>query len=140
MPLLYQKASYATKVSSDPAANVEHALTFDEPMLVQSFVAALVTDANVANRQVHFTLEDAAGRVYARFTAGGTQAASLTRQYSGQVANFAAPAVADTNFVVPIGGGVQGLYVPQGGVLRTVTTLFQATDNWGVLTVSGERV
>lgn len=126
---------FVVKTSSNPAADgSEISYTADRNLLVKTFHAALVTDGNAANRQVHFTFEDASGNVYARFVAGGTQAASLTRQYSGRPGEFAAPAVADTCFIVPIPNG--GVYLPAGGKIKTSTTSVQATDNWGPLTIS----
>lgn len=131
-------ASIITKVSSDPAGTgVEHSYTFDEDFLLVGFQTQLVTDANAANRQVHFTIEDASGNVYARVTAGGVQAASTTRQYSGLMANFSAPAVADTNFIIPI--GTVGIPVVRNGKIKTVTTAIQATDNYGTLQLVGQR-
>jgi hypothetical protein len=135
MPL--QKRNRVTIATTNPAAGSEHSYTFTEDALILSFVAALVTDANAANRQVHFTFEDSSGNVYARITAGGTHAASLTRQYSGLAVDFAAPAVADTNFVLPIGGN--GLYVAKGDKVKTITTNKQAGDDWGAIAFLGER-
>lgn len=128
----------AFKVAAVPAAGANCVLTSNEDLLIRAVFVALVTDANVANRQVHFTFENASGVVYARFTAGGTQAASLTRQYSGQPTLYASPAVADTNFVVAM--PPDGIVLPNGGKIKTVTTLIQATDAFGALTAYGERV
>lgn len=140
MAALNQRIAGVTKAAAVPAAGAEVALTADEPFFLQTFRVQLVSDANVANRQVRFTVEDAAGRIFAEFISGGTQAASLTRQYTGLQVNFTSPALVDTLFTVAIPAGPQGLYVPQGGVIRTKTTLIQAGDAYGALTVSGERV
>ncbi len=112
------KPQFAVKTSSDPAAGSEHAYTADEDVLVRKFHVALVTDANVANRQVEFTFEDAQGNVYARFVAGGTQAASLTRFYFGIEGDFASPAVANDVFQIPL--GKEGIFLPKGGKIKTV--------------------
>ncbi|HXJ64923.1 MAG TPA: hypothetical protein VNN79_14300 [Actinomycetota bacterium] len=125
---------FVVKTSPNSAAGAEVAFTAAQNLLVKTFHVALVTDANAANRQVHFTFEDAAGNVYARFVAGGTHAASLTRQYAGRPGEFAAPAVADTAFIIPIPNG--GIYLPNGGKIKTVTTAIQVGDDYGVLTVS----
>ena len=131
------KDAYGTAVSSDPAAQAEHAVTISGgPVILVGFSAALVTDANVANRQVKFSFEDASGRVFQYAVAGVTQAA-LTRQYAGRITNYASPAVADTLFVVSLPEG--GIWLPDGAVIRTITTNIQATDNWGVLTYQFKR-
>lgn len=132
------RAPYTVAVSSDPAGTgAEHSYTATERLLVKSFSATLVSDANAANRQVTFTFEDANGNVYARFTAGGTQAASLTRHYTARPGDYAAPAVADNVFVLTLPR--DGIFLPAGGKIKTSTTSVQATDNWGVLTLLAER-
>jgi hypothetical protein len=134
------KDNFGTAVSSDPAANTEHSITIsasDGPIILVGFSAALVTDANAANRQVKFSFEDASGRVFQYAVAGGTHAASLTRQYAGRCTGYASPAVADTLFVVSL--PEEGIWIPAGGVIKTITTNLQATDNWGALTYQFKR-
>jgi hypothetical protein len=131
-------AKSTIKVSNDPAGTgVEHSYTFTEDVIVYQWQTALVTDANVANRQTRFTFEDSNGNVYATYVAGGTQAASLTRQYTARPGEIAPPAVSDTVFLIPI--PAVGIFVPQGGKVKTVTTSIQATDNYGVLTLECGR-
>ena len=138
MPALFPTTlKFVVAQSADPAANTEISFTAAEDLLVRTFDLTLVTDANVANRQVKITVEDSAGNVYARLVAGGVQAASLTRRYSGVQGDFAAPAVQDDVFQIAL--GKDGLFVPKGGKIKTVTTNRQATDNFGALVLSAER-
>ena len=133
------KEAYGTAVSADPAATgAEHSITISNgPIILVGFSVALVTDANAANRQVKFSFEDASGRVFQYAVSGGTQAASLTRQYAGRIAEYASPAVADTLFTVSLPTG--GIWLPENAIIKTVTTSIQATDNWGVLTYQFKR-
>lgn len=128
---------FVVRKSSDPAANTEISYTVDEDLLIKSFDVSLVTDATVANRQVQITAEDADGNVYFRGVAGGVQAASLTRKYAARPGEYAAPAVADDVFVVPLPPG--GLFIPRNGKLKTATTARQSGDNFGALTLFAER-
>lgn len=128
---------YVVKQSANPAAGAEIAFTADEDLVIKSFDLELVTDATVQNRQVKFTIEDADGKVYFRAVAGGVQAASLTRQYAGRPGEYASPAVADTVFVVALPVG--GVFIPKNGKLKTSTTLIQAGDNFGALTLFARR-
>lgn len=125
--------------SSDPAATgAEHAYTATEDLIIKSFAVALVTDGNAANRQVNFTAEDSGGNIYWKAVAADVQAASVTRTYTAYAGYDVAPvAVEDTTFVLPL--PEEGLLLPKNGVLRTVTTSIQATDNYGKLVMFAER-
>lgn len=134
------KLPYTTKVSNDPAATgVEHSFVLDasSDLYVRYFFTTLVTDANVASRIVHFQGQDASGNVLWEVVAGGSQAASLTRKYVGLPIDIAPQAVNDNEFLISIPR--EGLFVPAGGKIVTITTAKQATDDYGVLTAFCER-
>lgn len=133
------KLPYTTKVSNDPAAGVEHSTVLDASadLYVRYLNVTLVTSATVANRQVHIQAQDASGNVIWEIAAGGTQAASLTNKYHCIPLDIAVPAVNDKLFLIPIPR--EGLFVPAGGKIVTVTTLIDAGDNYGVITAFCER-
>lgn len=64
-------------------------------------LAALTTTATVGNRQVDLRITDGTNTIIT-IAAGGTQAASLTRQYQYVIGEAAPAAVAGTLFVCPI--------------------------------------
>jgi len=135
---LYEHLNWGKQTSSDPAADgTENSLTTTEDFVLRGFSAALVTDSNAANRQVHVKVLDPDSVEIFRCTAGGTQAQSLTRQYTGVCSAMDAPAADDTNFVMVL--PPDGVFVPSGSTISTVTTSSQATDNWGPLTVRFTR-
>jgi hypothetical protein len=132
------KSAYGTAASSDPAASVEHAITFSTgPVILTGFRTALVADANAANRHVRFTIEDASGRIFFETIAAAVQTANQTRQYVGIMVPTVPQALLDTLFVVPL--PPEGVWIPENGVLRTATTSVQATDNYGVLNYQFKR-
>ena len=113
---------------TDPAANVSISETVPTGARwrVHALAVTLVTDANVANREVSITFDDGT-TVYAVAAAGANQAASLTRRYTaarGGVRGAAATA-AEISIALP------DLWLPAGHRIKTVTTNFQAGDNFG---------
>ena len=112
---------------TDPAVNVEIAETVPAGAVwrLHSFLATLVTDANVANRQVTLIIDDGAN-VFWQMDASAAQAASLTRSYSAY----------DTGGVPDFLGSTFRLPAPfpftlvAGDRIRTSTANRQAGDNW----------
>lgn len=92
---------------------------------VRSASFTLVTDANVANREVTIVLDDGTTILFTS-PSGFTHAASLTRRYSAaMIGAQTAPAQAtDRQIVLP------DLWLPGGSRLRTVTTNIQAGDDY----------
>ena len=121
-------ANIVTYTGSDPAANTEFSETVPAGKMwrIQSIRATLVTDANVANRQVSITLTDGTNTFF-KSSSTSVQAASLTHGYT----------FADLPGVVVASGALEHqvpvppMLLPPGTVIASVTTLKQATDNWG---------
>jgi hypothetical protein len=113
---------------TNPAANVEISETVPTGARwrVQSLRAALVTDANAANREVAITFDDGTN-VYAEAHAGANQAASLTRQYTAAVGGVRGAAATGTGILI----AMPSLILPAGHRIRTSTTNRQAGDDWG---------
>lgn len=113
---------------TDPAANVEisEVVPTGARWRLRAIDAALVTDANVANREVTLTIDDGAN-VLAEVTTGVAQAASVTRRYSFAQGVQRVTAAASTI----IGAPAPDLILLAGWRIRTVTTALQVTDNWG---------
>lgn len=113
---------------TDPAANVEisEVVPTNARWRLLAVVATLVTDANVANRDPALTLDDGA-TVIGRYPAGQNIAASLTTRVVWAAAGSRFTIAGDRTIVVPI----PDVWLADGFRLKTVTTLLQATDNWG---------
>ena len=113
---------------TNPAVNVE--ITETVPTGAQwrllGFIAQLVTDANVANRQVTLILDDGTTTLWSSL-ANATQAASLTRNYN-YYPWYTLPAAAGTEI---FGYIPPNLLLPAGFRIRTSTASLQVTDNWG---------
>lgn len=69
---------------------------------IASLSFTLVTDSNVANRQVLVAMKDGSAANLASTASGGTQAASLTRLYSFVPNQGTAPALIGTTFLAPL--------------------------------------
>lgn len=97
--------------------------------LIRSIIFSLVTDANVANRSV--AIQVTAGEdVWFRTVSAVVQAASLTRTYS---AFTGSPAGADNASAILMAWPTDGLWVPPGHVVSSLTGLIQAGDQFGAL-------
>lgn len=112
---------------TDPAANTEilEAVPTGARWRPLSIRAALVTDANAANREVAITFDDGTS-VYAEAHAGVNQAASLTRQYAASRGGVRGAAATATGILIAI----PELLLPAGHRIGTATTNRQAGDNW----------
>jgi hypothetical protein len=113
---------------TDPAANTEiqETVPAGARWRVLSLRAALVTDANAANREVAITFDDGT-TVYAEAHSGVNHAASLTRQYAASRGGVRGAASTGTGILIAI----PELVLPAGHRLGTNTTNRQAGDNWG---------
>ena len=119
---------YRVIVGADPAANVELDIVVPGGVIwiVQSLVVTFVTDAAVANRNVHLTLDDGTTE-YCRVLAIGTQAASLTQIYAWIRDYGTVYAAGSTRGHV---AGMPSFPLLSGHHIRTVTSLRQAGDNY----------
>ncbi len=91
-----------------------------------SMNVTLVTDGNVASRNVHFFFDDGTD-IYLRVTNDQGQAENLTQIYAvanGVHMGFASPDIQS----LP---SPSDLYLPAGHRIREGTNNFQAGDNWG---------
>jgi hypothetical protein len=113
---------------TDPAANVEISETVPTGARwkLRGVLFTLVTDANVANREVALTIDDGA-TVVARIPSGFTQTATLTTLYSLFVLAPRNAVAQDTTKNAPL----PDLDLQGGYRIRTVTTARQVTDNFG---------
>lgn len=113
---------------TDPAANTEISETVptNARWRLYAVAATLVTDANVANREVALVLDDGA-TVLARVPSGFSHTASLTKLYSFFRGGLVQTVAQDLTRIMAIPWvDLQG-----GSRLRTITTNLQATDNYG---------
>lgn len=113
---------------TDPAANTEvsEVVPTGARWRLRSLDVALVTDANVANREVTLTIDDGTN-IVAEVVTGVLQTATLTRRYSFTQHVQAKAAAAATIINAP----APDLILLAGWRIRTVTTAIQATDNYG---------
>lgn len=100
--------------------------------LVRTLRFQLVTSAVVANRTVTLSLTDTT-REYYRSTAAAVQAASLTRIYTAFAgsAGGAAPGP-----VVTVDFPSDGLWIPRGHALNTITDLMDGGDTFSAIAAS----
>lgn len=129
---------FLTTVSSaDPAANTEVTVTVPdgELWLVHRLNVALVTDANAANRRVHFVFTDPGGGVCEAISTSD-HPASTNRAY--HVATYG------TKGGTQVGGNEMiglpsNLWIGPAGTITTETLSKQAGDNYGVMKVFVEK-
>lgn len=117
----------------NPIAGQEVTIVADKMAgwLIRSLRFQLVTSAVVANRAVTLSATDTIAE-YFRAATGAVQAASLTRVYAG----FAGSAGAVSGGpVVAVGLPSDGLWLPQGSKLQTITDLLDGTDQFSSITV-----
>lgn len=120
---------------TNPAAGAEciDAVPAADQWLLRAYTVTLVTDANVANRQVHLRIWKGGGES-ANFVSPATQAASLTYTYVFAPMGTAPTTAIDNYVYIPI---PDNIILNNTEQIRTVTTNKQATDNYGapVITV-----
>lgn len=112
---------------TDPAANTEISETVPAGVRWRLVAAKLilVTDANVANRNVELIVDDGAGS-FLQLSGVSTQPASLTVRYNLSSAG-AAGALGGNDVLIPI---PPNLWLGPGFRFRTQTNLLQVTDNY----------
>lgn len=112
---------------ADPAAGAEvsDAVPAGKFWKLIAVFLTLVTDANVANRRVHVTIDDGT-TVFYRRGSNATQAASLTQSYAW-AGEAQEAAVRDTFVADPL----PTIQLPAGARIKTVTVNKQAGDNYG---------
>jgi hypothetical protein len=115
-----------TVAGADPAAGAEvsDAVPAGKVWRLIAVLLTLVTDANVANRRVHLTLDDGA-TVFFRRGSNATQAATLTQNY--EFCSEAQEAAVRDLFVAD---PLPMIDLPAGARIRTVTVNKQAGDNY----------
>lgn len=113
---------------TDPAAGVEISETVptNARWRLLSLLAALVTDATVANREAALVVDDGTNN-QVRAPAGVNHAASLTRTYNFHPWANRFTIAQDATITPPI----PDLWLPGGFRIQTITTNLQAGDNWG---------
>lgn len=92
--------------------------------LIRSLTFQLVTDANAATRAVTLSVSDTAVS-YRLLTAGATQAASLTRVYSGSEGVSGA---AGAGGFIQLNFPTEGIWLPVGHTLTVAVENIQAGD------------
>lgn len=123
-----QRPVVRTITPAGVAAGAELDITPDSSCgwLVRSIRAQLVTSAVVATRTVTLAVDDQNSQYY-RAAAGATQLASLTRVYGGFAGSSGAVSGGP---VIGLQLPSDGLWLPQGHHLRTVTDLLDPGDAW----------
>jgi len=117
-------------VGTDPAVQVEIVETVPvrARWLLRSLIFALITDANVANRQVQLIIDDGTNIFY-EWRMHDNQEASETRAYNVARDGTAFHATEDNQN--RLHQRLPDLYMSAGFRFRTSTTLLQAGDNFG---------
>jgi hypothetical protein len=111
---------------TDPAAGAEITETVPANAVWRWIggLATLVTDATVADRRVHVTIDNGTS-VYWEGVSTSVQAASLTNKYS--IGAPVAAAIGNVHFIpLPL-----DTYLVGGDRIITATDLLEAGDNWG---------
>jgi len=120
---------FRSVAGTDRAANTEITETVPSNVTWRfiSMVFTLVTDANVANRNVHMRVTDGTN-LLAETTSAQNQAASLTRVYS----ILAGVRPQDTSEDDNIANNLPGdMFLPEGFTIETSTTNLQVGDDFG---------
>lgn len=139
-PYIPQSANKGAEMeyfSDDPAAGNEitFAGSLKDQYIIHYAQVTLVTDANVANRRVHFRFSKSGDCFFETFS-DQDQAASLTRKYSLAPYGFIPDSIDDNDILVPI---PPNLLMSSDNTIDTMTTNLQAADNFGRLYVKAER-
>ena len=123
----------------NPAVGAEWTFTVPVGQLLEllSLHWVLATSATVANRVSGFEIVDGAGNVIGIWRGGAVQAASLTENYSiGTIDGQSDP---NGNFGAIIIPAPQGLYLPAGFTIRSLTAALQAGDQYSAIWMSVEQ-
>lgn len=117
-----------------PAAGAEVSIVPDTSAgwLVRGLRFTLLTSAVAGARTVTLAVDDTIAE-YVRAPAVATQAASLSRVYSGYPGSASAIAAGP---VIPLQMPADGLWLPQGHRLRTITDLIDVGDQYGGISLA----
>lgn len=123
--------------SADPDAGAEldDIVNGNEYWRIQAIRFQLVTDANMANRRVHVTIDDGTN-VLLDFIASNGQVASETVNYTFAPFGAINDSLDDADIV---SGIPNNLILPNPFHIRTDTTNLLAGDNFGVMRILAER-
>ena len=115
---------------ANPAAGAEWTFTVPagQVMEILSLHWVLATSAAVANRVSGFEILDGAGNVVGIWRGGAVQAASLTENYS--IGPFDGQSDPNGNFGAIIVPAPQGLHLPAGFTIRSLSQNLQAGDQY----------
>ena len=124
------KGELKVVTGSNPAANAEISQTIPSSFVwrPKAIQFQLVTDANVATRQVHIEIQDNETSKLIDIPASGTQAAGLTRNYTFAQFPGTTPPNADNEIITAL---PQDLVLPTDWIIKTTTTNKQVGDNYG---------
>lgn len=117
-----RRGKYRTETGSNPSAGAEISVTPDSNTLwiLHGIVVTLVTDANAADRRVHFTIHPGGNSNGLHLISPVVQAASLTRRYSIGAYPSMPITDSDDDILVPM---------PAGIVVFGTTSLKTETEN-----------
>lgn len=124
---------------TDPAVDTEASITVPalEVWEIESVEVTLVTDANVADRVISIVMTDSTGVEISSVLDGTVIAASKTVKY--HLAQYGTvPSDTATEHFDQIAKAPK-VIVPPGGIIKTVTTLLQATDNYSAIKVIANK-
>ena len=129
---------YTGYTGSNPAAGAECEVipTTHQYLVLKTFQATLVADATAANRRVSLRAFDGTNDN----TIGTTNVSVTANQTKTIIFGVGLQLIDDavTNIITaPI---PDGIVVSPSGSINTITTNLQAGDNWGVPSISGQRL
>jgi hypothetical protein len=116
---------------ANPSAGTDFALPVSGigDWIVESIAFVLTTSAVVANRLVQLSADDGTD-VFGRYGAPAIQVASLVQRYSGFIGSTGGGTAGNlTSLAFP----TVGLYLPQGGFLRSVTQAIDVGDQYSAI-------
>ena len=102
---------------------------------IHGIFVQLVTDANAADRRVHFEFVNQQGATLNTF-GGADHAASLTRDYNVAKWGVIPDNIDDDDILIPL---PQDIILASGSIIRTVTTNLQVGDDFGIMVLSTEQ-
>lgn len=125
---------FRVETIATPAAGGEIAVTPTNAggWLVRSIAFTFTTDATAPDRSVSMTVDDG-GSPYMRLAVESEQQASLARNYSGYAGSAGAFGSVPN---IAIGFPADGVWLPQGHVLRTSTSEIAAGDQFSAVRIS----
>lgn len=137
MDMVPGRGEIETMLSANPAAGAEATIEVpvNEMWRIRAISIQLVTDANVADRRVHFTVNTSVAPSI-NFFGSADQTAGQTRNYTAAIFGHIPDELDDDDILLPL---PTELWVEGGFDIATETTNLQATDNFGIMSVHIER-